>query len=133
MEEWMLTVTCEVQARQCASGLQGVSSRDTVDRTAVLSFQIPEDTVRAPDGATSESYWGTIFAQSTKHSLGFQCGGIPGQILGILMPRAHLSTPPTVAERSNALYWTLSWRADTYTADGGTTAPADTILRLGGA
>lgn len=132
LEEWMLTVTLTVNARGCASGLQGVSARDTDDRTPVLTFQIPDD-MAGYATIDNDNAWSDCYLNGYKKSLSFMCGDVPGAILAILLPRAHLATPPQLTERNNALYWTLSWRADTYSDDGGSTAPADTICRVGGA
>jgi hypothetical protein len=131
LEEWMLTIECVLAERMCASGLQGVSQRETVNRIATITFMIPEDTDRAP--ANGDSYWEDQFTGAANFQLGFEVLTTPGKCLAFLMPAGRLAVPPAPQERNNAIYWQLTMRAGAYNGDGGSTLPADTVLRIGGA
>lgn len=130
-EEMQITITVDLQPVGCASGIQGVTTRDSRDRRVEITFLAPEDTDNAPvDG---NSFYEGAWASRSHLSFGLQVGDEPGRIAAIWAPLGYIFNQPTLQERNGALYWQVTIVPGIYSGDGSSTAPGNTVFRVGGA
>jgi len=131
IEEFQITITADLQPIGCASGIQGVTTRDTRDRRVEITFLSPEDTDNAPTDGNSFFEYGWI--AKTPLSVGTYVGNAPGRIAATWMPLGYVFNQPTLQERNGALYWQVTIVPGIYSGDGASTGPGNSVFRVGGA
>lgn len=75
--------------------------------------------------------WETMYEAGTAASVQIEIGKALGAIGSILMPAIKLAAPPKLVDWQGLDAHELLFRPSTYVSDTGSTAPADTLLRLG--
>lgn len=109
----------------------GILEKPILQREITLKFKMPRSTADSIVGGRGpfEQY-----AQAgTAIAVALYSGTLPGNIFSVFMPACHQNEAPTEVDDGGLIYWQVSLRPQAYTGDTGTTGPADSNCRIGGA
>ena len=129
VQEFKITIENEMADVESHNMASGVSERNTADHKITLSCKIPRDSA---DTITSgENPWQVAQAAGTSYRLALYSGVLPGTLFSAYFPSIHQIGAPKPVEVNGMWYDELEFRPSAFTSDGGSTAPADTVMRLG--
>ena len=110
-------------------GYGGIGERSFEQRVTNVSLKFPRssgDTV-----ANGMNQWRKALVDGSSFGIALYCGQLPGTNFSIFLPTLYLSEETKMALIGNTLSDELKFRPGVYTGDTGTTAPADSPVRLG--
>lgn len=123
-----IELSTEPQGRKCWGGPEGYSGINIKRNPARISFSVPW----TGDGITAGvSKWNDSLINNTTFSLMAQTGLTVGQVCSVFAPALVVKEEPTLSEEDGKMMWGIvAEPRDDYTADTGTTVPADTPFRI---
>ena len=119
----------EIQAHGKPEGVSELVRVLRAESPVMVSAVVPLQTSDSVAGGLDS--WEVAFRDGTTYSLELRSGTVPGGCMGVLLPSLHLAAPPKRVDLNGLDAYELSLRADTYSLDDGSTAPADTVIRIG--
>ncbi|MCB9739510.1 MAG: hypothetical protein H6747_09600 [Deltaproteobacteria bacterium] len=136
LEGVSLEFSATLAERKCHSATQGIYSIDVVSRRISVTATIPHDSTDAiydpvGAGATQGSHkWQSYLQRSVAQSFGIYTGAGIGRIFSALVPAGKLTAVPQLTEAGGLLAYQVSMEASSYSGDGSSTAPGNTVARL---
>lgn len=118
----VIEITQSLEQVECASAIDGVASMAWTDRTMRVSVTTTPSTLAA-------SPW-TDSAGDTPAALQIDASTTPGRAMSVLLPAPQVAEQGTPVGNGNLLGMTTVYEGRIYSADTGTTAPADTAARI---
>jgi hypothetical protein len=110
-------------------GLGGIGERSFEQRITNVSLKFPRSSGDAVSNGMNQ--WRKALVDGTSFGIALYCGILPGTNFSIFLPALYLSEETKMALIGNTLSDELKFRPGVYTGDTGTTAPADSPVRLG--
>lgn len=126
--DFSVEVTWDMIPVECPGRPQGVTEVIRKLASVSVSATVPID---SGDTITSNlSPAELAYANGTTMTIAGYVGVAPGAIAAFLLPALAVAEPPQLADAGGLLAESLVLRPKTYTADAGSTAPADTVFRV---
>lgn len=121
-------IAIEYYAEQSFSGLQGVSDMYALERRAKIGLGVPFGASWISGTDFLPEYW---LEQGTTKSISVQVGAYAGQMFGMLIPAARVTSQPAgPSSKDRALGFDLEFEVAEYDGDGAATGAGDTAFRL---
>jgi len=128
LADFRLDFECTPHQEQNHSEVEGVSRR-VMDFVPTISFAQRRDTADSISGG--RDIWRQRWKASTPVDVQLDVGDTPGAGMSMLAPQWIVMEEPTMEWIDGLLYNRIVIGPYRYTADTGSTAPADTTLRVG--
>ena len=126
--DFSIEVNFDIVPVECPNKEEGVSEFQRRLSAVNVSAQIPIDST---DTITSNnSPMETKYANGTAMSIGGYMGQTIGGMASFLLPAVTLAEAPQLVDINGLLGESIVARTSAYSSDDGSTAPADTLLRI---
>lgn len=113
----------------CHGKMKGEASVELGEPEISLTAKIPVD---SGDTITSgENPFETLLTNGTAKSITGIVGSNPGSIFSFTLPAMHLNEAVEIEDMNGLRAYSTKWTAGRYSADTGSTAPADALVALG--
>ena len=136
LENVSFEFACTLSERKCHAAPQGISDIIVTKRVARVTATVPHDSTDAiynaiGGGATKGDHkWQSFLQRGVSQSIGVETGAGAGSTFAALVPAGKLVAVPQLTESDGLLAYQLTLEASTYTGDGSSTAPGNTVARL---
>ncbi len=127
--EVVIEGTNEVARVGSIGATNGTAERIVMNRSVKVTLKWPRSST---DTITNgETPWQSYIGAGTSVSLAMYSGVLPGTISAKFFPALHQSEAPKLIDEGGLKYDQIVLRPGQYSDDTGTTAPADTPVRMG--
>lgn len=128
-EDFELTIEWPLVAEPCPSKVGAVSEFTYGDPDVKLAVKVPRDS--ADTVAGGENPYEKLLSDQTARSIILYCGEDPGKMFSLKLQSMKLSAAVPLEDVNGRLKYSLEWRPARYSADTGTTAPANAPVACG--